>query len=124
VIITLRRALADRLALFGLLFNLLLGLHATAVLLALGLHVVAALFLIFGSLILFSAHRLLLGLRGLHVRLTAVTAAIALHCSGRSATVLGGRRALLRRGTSGPRLAAGALRISEASSGDQRGCGN
>jgi hypothetical protein len=84
-LITLRHALAGRLALFGLLFSLLLGLHSTAVVLALGLHV-AALLLVFGTLISFSAYRLLLGLRGLDVRLTA---AMALHCARRRAAALG-----------------------------------
>src|SRR5437879_2507597 len=42
-LITLHRALAGGLSLFGLLFGLLLGLHAAAVFLAFGLHVLAAL---------------------------------------------------------------------------------
>src|SRR5438445_581546 len=75
-LITLHRALAGRLTLlFALLLGLLFGLHAAAVFLALGLHVLvlaafaafrlhvlAALHLVFGALALFSARRLLLGL--------------------------------------------------------------
>src|SRR6266704_45404 len=106
VLITLGRALAGRLsARTALLF----GLHAAAVLLTLGLHVLvlpafaafslhvfAALHLVFGALALFSAHRLLLGLCGLHAMFAA----------------LGFRSALA--------IPSGSLRVGETGPGDQR----
>jgi hypothetical protein len=104
-LVTLGRALAGRLLTISLLF----GLHAAAILLALGfhalvfaafrLHVLAAL-LVFGALALFSAHRLLLGL---HVGL--------LLCR----TTLLGCRTARRRFTAHP----SSLRIGETSSSDQ-----
>src|SRR6266566_2971382 len=134
-LITLGRALAGRLSARP---ALLFGLHAAAVLLTLGLHVLvlpafaafslhvfAALHLVFGALALFSAHRLLLGLCGLHAMFAALgfRRAIAIHrCRRRWCAAISRRRALLGRGTRRRCLAAhsGSLRVGETGPGDQR----